>query len=210
MGRELTPGKSIDPTILSDLTPDFLWFIYVPDDPDGLCFWMYVRYVHNNAHVKFIRIRSADPTCFDMDKDCTEIHGWHQIGNQVGYINDYDGNGNRLFVRITFIEHAEGGDQNKVHTVPTLQFSLDGINWTLSDLRMAGADADNEDEWTRRNVYFLGFSTINGTGEIAKNADGTGYEFFWVSCTCDSPVAPNIFYSSEGVGKAEFTITVKN
>ena len=182
--------------------------IYVPDDPDGLCFWMYVRYVHNNAHAKFIRVRSADPTCFDMEKDCTDVTGWHQIGNQVGYINNYDKNGNRLFLRITFIEHAENGDQNKVHTVPTLQFSLDGINWTLSDLRMAGADAENEDEWTRRNVYFLGFSTINGTGEIAKTADGTGYEFFWVSCTCDSPVAPNIFYSSEGVGKAVFSITV--
>ena len=182
--------------------------IYVPDDPDGLCFWMYVRYVHNNANVKIIRIRSADPTCFDMDKDCTEISGWHQIGNQVGYINDYDGNGNRLFLRITFAEYDEKGDGKKVHTVPTLQFSLDGIDWALTELRMAGCDPDNDDEWDRRNVYFLGFSTINGTGEIAKAESGQGYEFIYVSCTCDSPIAPNIFYSSEGVGKATFSITV--
>ncbi|MBQ7378316.1 MAG: VCBS repeat-containing protein [Clostridia bacterium] len=183
--------------------------IYVPDDPDGLCFWMYVRYVHNNFHVKHIRVRSADPLCFDMDKDCTEVSGFHQIGNQVGYINDYDGNGNRLFVRITFTEYDEKGDGKKVHTVPTLQFSPDGINWTLSGLYMAGADPDNEDEWTRRNVYFLGFSTINGTGEIPKAENGEGYEFIWVSCTCDSPVAPNIFYSSEGMGKATFNISIQ-
>lgn len=182
--------------------------IYVPDDPDGLCYWMYVRYVHNNAHVKFVRVRSADPTCFDLDKDCTEISGWHQIGNQVGYINDYDGQGNRLFVRITFAEYAEGGNQDRVHTVPTLQFSQDGIHWYLSGLYMAGADPDNKDEWARRNVYFLGFSTLNGTGELARAADGNGYEFIWVSCTCDAPVAPNIFYSSEGMGKATFTLEI--
>lgn len=183
--------------------------IYVPDDPDGLCYWMYVRYVHNNVHAKHIRIRSADPTCFDMDKDCTDVGGFLQIGNQIGYINNYDGNGNRLFLRITFAEYDAKGDGKKVHTVPTLQFSLDGLDWATSDLRMAGADPDNEDEWKRRNVYFLGFSTINGTGEIAKAESGQGYEFYYVSCTCDSPVAPNIFYSSEGVGLAVFDISVK-
>ena len=67
---------------------------------------------------------------------------------------------------------------------------------------------ENPDEWVRRNVYFLGFSTINGTGEIPKSADGQGYEFVWVSCTCDSPVAPGIFQSSEGVGKAVFYLSV--
>ena len=181
--------------------------IYVPDDPDGKCFWMYVRYVHNNVHAKHVRIRSADPLCFNMDEDCTDVSGFNQIGNQIGYISDYDGLGNRLFVRITFIEHSEGGDHTKRHTVPTLQFSVNGIHWTTSDLRLAGADPDNADEWKRRNVYFIGFSTINGTGEIPKTADGTGYEFVWVACTCDTPVAPGIFQSSEGVGKAVFTVT---
>ena len=182
--------------------------IYVPDDPDGKCFWMYVRYVHNNYQTKHIRIRSADPLCFNMDEDCTDVSGFMYHGNQIGYISDYDGEGNRLFLRITFIEHSEGGDHNKRHTVPTLQFSLDGLSWVDCNLRMAGADPENPDEWERRNVYFLGFSTINGTGEIPKSADGEGYEFFWVGCTSQTPVAPGIFESSEGVGKAVFTITV--
>ena len=79
----------------------------MPDDPDGLCYWMYVRYVHNNVHAKHIRIRSADPTCFDMDKDCTDVGGFLQIGNQIGYISNYDGNGNRLYLRITFCDYED-------------------------------------------------------------------------------------------------------
>lgn len=82
--------------------------IYVPDDPDGLCFWMYVRYVRNNVNTAYIRVRSADPTCFDAGKDLTVVNGFSQIGNQIGYINDYDGKGNRLFVRISFAEYSEG------------------------------------------------------------------------------------------------------
>lgn len=183
--------------------------IYVPDDPDGLCFWMYVRYVRNNVNTAYIRVRSADPTCFDAGKDLTVVNGFSQIGNQIGYINDYDGKGNRLFVRISFAEYSEGGSAKKTHTVPTLQFSHDGINWVNSDLRMAGTDMTELHERKRPNIYFLGFSTINGTGEIAKAADGKGYEFFYVGCTSTAPVSPAIFESSEGVGKAVFTIVTE-
>lgn len=183
--------------------------IYVPDDPDGLCFWMYVRYVRNNAGATFIRVRSADPTCFDMNADMKVVNGFSQIGNQIGYISDYDGKGNRLFLRITFADYSENGSAKKTHTVPTLQFSHDGINWVNSDIRMAGTDMNEINERKRPNIYFLGFSTVNGTGEIAKTPDGKGYEFFYIGCTSTAPVAPAIFESSEGVGKAVFTITVE-
>ncbi len=181
--------------------------IYVPDDPDGKCFWMYVRYVHNNTDVKRVRIRSADPTCFDMDEDYTECTGLNHIGNQVGYISDYDGEGNRLFVRMTM--ETYNGDGKGARWVPSLQFSADGINWILSDLRMAGADLDIPTEAERLNIFFLGFSTVNGTGEIAKTADGKAYEFYFVGGTGTASVAPDIFYSSEGGGYVRFQFLEK-
>lgn len=177
--------------------------IYVPDDPDGKCFWMYVRYVHNNAHMKTIRIRSADPLCFNMDEGYDVTTGFDQ-GNQLGYVNNYDGKGNRLFVNITSVPHYE---YDLVHNVAALQFSRDGIHWVLSDIRMAGTDMTNPDEAQRNNMYFLGMSTVNGTGEIFVNEDGK-CEIYYIGCTSSSAVAPGIFASSEGVGKAVFTITL--
>ncbi len=181
--------------------------IYVPDDPDGKCFWMYVRYVHNNREVKRVRIRSADPLCFNMDEDYTECEGLNHIGNQIGYISNYDGKGNRLFLRITMQDY--NGDGKGQRWVPSLQFSADGVHWILSELCMAGANLDIPTEAERPNIYFLGFSTVNGTGELAKNADGTGYEFFFVGGTGSSSVAPGIFYGSEGGGYVTLTIQVK-
>jgi hypothetical protein len=179
--------------------------VYVPDDPDGKCFWMYVRYVHNNVDVTYIRIRTADPLCFDMDAGYDVVLGFDQ-GNQMGYINNYDGKGNRLFINISPALHTE---YDELHYVPTLQFSTDGVRWVSSSIRLAGTDLSNRDEAKRNNLYFLGMSTINGTGEIAVNEKGE-YEFFYVGCTANSPVAPGIFESSEGVGKAVFTVTLTN
>ncbi len=183
--------------------------IYVPDDPDGKCFWMYVRYVHNNIETKRIRIRSADPLCFNMDEDYTECSGLNHVGNQIGYISNYDGQGNRLFVRITMDTYAEGGDPTKAHWVPSLQFSADGVNWILANLHMAGTNLDINSEAKRNNIFFLGFSTINGTGELARTEDGEAYEFYFVGGTGESSVAPGIFYSSEGGGYVRFTVDVK-
>ncbi len=202
--------KTDSPAIISsDLYSCFTHeeVMYVPDDPDGLPFWMYVRYVHNNVETKRIRIRSADPTCFDMDKDYTECEGLNHIGNQLGYISDYDGKGNRLFVRMTMQDY--NGDGKGQRWVPSLQFSADGVHWILADLCMAGANLDIPTEAERPNIFFLGFSTINGTGEIAKTADGR-YEFFFIGGTGSSSVAPGIFYSSEGLGKVLLTVDVKD
>lgn len=188
--------------------------IYVPDDPDGLCWWMYIRYVHKNnkselgGYTKFIRVRSDDPLCFDMSNhNYDEVTGFQGIGNQIGYVSNYDGNGNRLFLRIISREYYLE-DNKKRHDVPGIQYSFDGLTWYYNkNLAFAGADMTDPYEAERPNVYFLGFSTINGTGELERNENGD-IEFVYVSCTSTSAVAPEIFYSSEGVGKATLSITV--
>ncbi len=195
--------------ITSDI---YSWFhhqevIYVPDDPDGKCFWMYVNYVHNNREHKRVRIRSADPLCFNMDEDYTECTGFSHTGNQIGYISNYDGQGNRLFLRICPADYQVEG--KRPQWVATLQFSSDGIHWTSSDLRFAGVDQSIRGETARRNIFFIGFSTINGTGELAKTEDGTGYEFFFIGATGTLVTAPEIFQSDEGLGRVVLTIDVK-
>lgn len=66
-----------------------------------------------------------------------------------------------------------------------------------------------EDERNRPNMYFLGMSTVNGTGEIYVNENGE-CELFYIGCTSTSSVAPGIFSSSEGVGKMTFTLTLES
>ncbi len=191
--------------------------IYVPDDPDGKCWWMYVSYRHKNgetnkfpdAFIRYIRIRSADPTCFNMNEGYDFVEGFGSHGNQIGYISDYDGNGNRLYVAL-----ATGNNYMKDYTgkfvqqtVPTMIISLDGVNWVATNINLAGVNLTCEEETTRPNMYFLGMSTIYGTGEIYKNEKGE-YEFIYGGCTSTSPLAPEIFYSEVGMGVATFTLDI--
>ena len=124
--------KTDSPVILPESGKDFTQFkevygyeigfnhhemIYVSDDPDGKCFHLYTGHYKNDSWAGYVRIRSSDPTCFYWsDRESTS--GFAQIGNQIGYISDYDGQGNRLFLRITFkgIE-----DELGARSVPTLQ-----------------------------------------------------------------------------------------
>ena len=183
------------PVIIND--PEYIGYdheeaIYVDDDPDGKCFWLYVRRTVNNANSEFIRIRSADPTCFDY-KDAEAVSGFSQLGNQVGYLKLDDGS--KLYIRITF----SGKD-------PTLQLSEDGLKWSMSGITLSGVDKDADTD--RKNCYFCGFSTINGTGEIEKNEDGT-FTFIYGTCCSKSPVAPDIFYANIGRGTCSLKITVQ-
>ena len=205
--------KTDIPAIVTD--DIYSWFhhqevLYVPDDPDGKCWWMYVVSVHKNGKTelggttKVIRLRSSDPTCFDMSDGYDEVSGWHSTGNQLGYISNYDGNGNRLFVRLTTRDVIDNGYD---HQVPALYVSFDGLNWVDIGISLAGADMSNEDERSRHSLYFLGMSTVNGTGELYRNENGE-YEFIYVGCTSTSAVAPAIFHSSEGMGTATFTLDI--
>lgn len=192
--------------------------IYVPDDPDG-CFWMYVWFSHNNVRRGCILLKSDDPTSFHLDtnygepgytsatiqlKNAQYVSNFNNLGNQTGYINDVSGG--RLFVRISF---KDVYDEGNAHKMPSLQFSRDGIKWTelVDGLTLASTDVTDPNNAQRKDVYFLGMSTLNGTGEIRPNADGS-YTIVYVGCTSNSAAAPAIFYSSEGCGSVTFTLDV--
>ncbi|MBO4423425.1 MAG: VCBS repeat-containing protein [Clostridia bacterium] len=175
--------------------------IYVADDPDGKPFWMYTGHFVNGVFHGYIRIRSSDPTRFDY-KDKENTDGFSEIGNQIGYLTDKDGN--RTFIRITFKTDSSGDAK---HTVPTLQFSRDGLRFHGSgDLMFAAVDQDDPRNELNKNVYFLGLATENGTGEIRQNDDGT-YTVMYFATTCASSVAPEIFWSEGGVGVATLTLS---
>lgn len=163
--------------------------IHVPWDPDGLPFWLYVAAGVRGRFTGYWRLRSADPTTYDWQE--RQQASLAQLGNQIGYA--LEAPGGPLFVRITFTE-AGGGK-----TVPTLQFSRDGLSWFYGDdgpALMAGSD----DEGRNRNCYFLALSTLDGTGEL-KRQDGQTYRALYAATTCSSPVAPDIFYSEIGLGE---------
>ncbi len=172
--------------------------VYFPDDPDGKCFWMYVRMVIRNTEVRSIRIRTADPLSFDC-AEAEAVNGLWQLGNQIGWLR-LD-NGEALFCRTTFIDYRNSA-------VPAVQFSADGLGWRGPIMRLAGVDPDDPAAGTGKNCYFPGFSTINGTGEIERLPDGR-YRFVYGACTSNTPVAPAIFYSSVGCGECVFEIKEK-
>ena len=190
--------KTDSPVIINE--PEYTSFdheeiLYIEDDPDGLPFWLYVRRVIRNNLVKFVRLRSADPLCFDFNT-AEEVFGLVNIGNQMGWCRLDDGS--RVFLRITFSVVG-------ANSTPALQFSYDGINWTGANITMAGPDHTDPAAVNNTNCYFFGFSTINGTGEIERLPDGR-FKFIYGCCTSKTPVAPDIFYSSVGRGECTFTL----
>ncbi len=208
--------KTDSPIILPEPGKDFTQFkevygfeigfnhhelIYVPDDPDGKCFHLYAGHFNNNNWAGYFRIRSADPTCFYWsERERTE--GFSQIGNQIGYISNYDGHGNRLFLRITFHDYT---DENGSRSVPTLQYSTDGLNFRGTGINLAAVDVTDPVTENNHNVYFLGFCTINGTGEIEKNEDGS-YKLVYLATTANAPGGMPIFWAEAGVGVLNFTL----
>lgn len=176
--------------------------IYVPDDPDGKCFWLYTGHFIDDTWRGYVLIRSSDPTEFCWDER-ESINGMSQIGNQIGYISDFDGCGNRLFVRITFSDYT---DDAGTRSLPALQFSYDGRNWSKACVYLAGTDTSEPTAVNNTNSYFLGFATIDGTGEIEKNDDGS-YKLIYFATTANSSGAPDIFEAEAGVGVMNFTIT---
>ena len=175
--------------------------IYVPDDPDGKCFHLYAGHHINGAWSGYVRIRSADPTTFYWsDRETTG--GIAQIGNQIGYISNYDGNGNRLYLRITFCDYE---DEDGWRTVPTLQYSTDGLGFYGTGIRLASVDVTDPSSEMNHNVYFLGFCTVNGTGEIQKNEDGS-FKLVYLATTAASSGGMPIFWAEAGVGVLNFTL----
>ncbi|GEM_PF-6661096 len=171
--------------------------IYVPDDPDGKPWWLYTFHFIDGKPAGHVRMRSNDPTTFDWAAR-EPVSGMAQIGNQTGYADEAPGG--RVFVRITFT-----GDGDR--TVPVLQLSRDGLNWetarTADGPVKLAASTDDKDN---RNVYFLGMSTIDGTGRLEYLGDGRFHALYGAT-TSNGPGQPHIWKSEIGIG--EFTISFK-
>ncbi|MEM6797878.1 MAG: hypothetical protein AAF589_00045 [Planctomycetota bacterium] len=161
--------------------------IYAPWDEDGRPYWMYVRHNTNGNFQGYVRIRSADPTAFEWGlRESTS--GMAQLGNQVGYFTDYTNQ--RMFVRITFREDDSGRE------VPTLQVSRDGLSWSGTGLELSGS----EDNLVNMNTYFLGMSTLDGTGQFEEIAQQT-YRILYAATTSNGPGNPAIFDAEIGLGE---------
>lgn len=170
--------------------------VYVPDDPDGKKWWMYVYYYVNGAAQSHVRIRSADPTTFDWLERET-VTGMGQLGNQIGYANEAPGG--RVFVRISFVKNPI---TNQTH--PTIELSRDGLLWVRDASRQYPLLATSDGPATNSNVYFLGLSTIDGTGQLEYLGNDT-FRALYVAATSEAPTPPKIFKAEIGLGELQFT-----
>ena len=172
--------------------------VYVPWDKDKKPFWLYIGADRNGQWTGYFRVRSSDPTTFDW-KQREPVVGIGEIGNQIGYAKQAPGG--PLFVRITFVDDGTG------RTVPTLQFSRDGLSWFMGDDGPVKLDG-SKDNVNNKNCYFLGISTIDGTGEMEYLGDNT-YRAIYGATTANSPGGMVIFYSEIGVGEVVFKVVPK-
>jgi hypothetical protein len=165
--------------------------VYVPDDKDGKPWWLYTFHFIDGKAAGHIRIRSSDPSTFDWNAR-EPVSGMSQIGNQIGYADEAPSG--RMFFRITFTGNKEG------RTVPTLQLSRDGLNWFGGDKPMLASTMNNKNN---KNVYFLGLSTIDGTGKIERLKDGRFHALYGAT-TCNGPGQPDIWFAEIGIGEVYF------
>ena len=103
-----------------------------------------------------------------------------------------------MFVRMTFTPDETGRE------VPTLQFSRDGKAWSWGDEGPVKLDA-SKDNLNNKNCYFMGMSTLDGTGEL-EYLGGNTYRAIYAATTSNTPFSPEIFYSEIGVGEIIFEI----
>ena len=164
--------------------------IHVPWDEDAKPFWMYVGANVDGRWTGYHRIRSSDPTTFDWQQRESGV-SLAQLGNQIGYARQAPGG--PLFVRITFTDGGTG------RMVPSLQFSRDGVAWFWGDGGPVKLDG-SRDEASNRNCYFLGLSTLDGTGELEYLGDST-YRAIYGASTSNGPGHAHIWHSEIGVGE---------
>ena len=171
--------------------------IYVPDDKDGKPWWLYTFHFVEGRPAGHVRMRSSDPATYDWNAR-EPVSGMSQIGNQIGYADEAPGG--RMFFRITFT------DNGRKRTVPTLQLSRDGLNWVtgLADGLGRPLLAGSLDEKDNRNSYFLGMSTIDGTGRMECLGKGK-FRAFYGATTSNGPGQPHIWKSEIGVGEVNIT-----
>jgi len=171
---------------------------YVPWDKDKRPFWLYVAVNENGQFKGYCSIRSADPKTFDWKLRETGA-GFSQLGNQLAYAKQAPGG--PLFVRITFTGDETG------RQVPSLQFSRNGMEWFSGDDGPIKLDG-SKDNANNKNCYFLGISTIDGTGELEYLGNNT-FRAIYGATTSNSPGGADIWTSEIGVGELIFTVKAK-
>lgn len=186
--------------------------LYVADDPDHLPWWLYVFYFLNGQAQGYVRLRSDDPTTFDWNQR-EPTQGLSQIGNGSAYCDTPSG---RVYLRITFV------GSSTLRTYAALQLSRDGLQWAfgtptafasgdsnIPPLALPGVTggitlASSRNTANNRNVYFLGISSLDGTGQLVQTGKNT-YQAYYAATTADEPTAPEIFSSQIGIG----TVTIQ-
>ncbi|MBB5437632.1 hypothetical protein HDC92_001304 [Pedobacter sp. AK017] len=156
---------------------------------------MYVFWQNNGVNQGHVRIRSADPGTFDWPtrEACS---GMAQLGNQIGYTDVPKSGGGtaRLYFRITMA--SDNG-----HLVPSFQFSSDGLIWGFGSatLKLVGHPTLNN--------YFLGFSTVDGTGQLPPEGAANNYNMLYVSSAAVGSGNADIWNSDIWMGKTQMQLT---
>lgn len=166
--------------------------MYVPWDPDGKVYWLYVCVAINGQNQGYFRIRSSDYTTFDYTK--RESSNMGDLGDKMGYLKEAPGG--PIFIRIPSIQSGS-------RKVPAFQFSRNGLTWYDHHLDLEGSDDNN----LNQNCYFCGISTLSGTGQL-EYCGNNQWKGLYAATTCNSSVRPDIFNSEIGYGT--FTITLNN
>lgn len=195
--RKTDRGVVINLTNPANTNLDHQEAIYVPDDRDGKPWWLYTFHFVDGKPAGHVRIRSKDPSTFDWNLR-EPVSGMSQIGNQIGYADEAPGG--RMFFRITFTGNGEG------RTVPTFQLSRDGLSWVTASSGGQGRPqlASSTDNKNNKNVYFLGMSTINGTGRMEYLGKGR-FRCLYGATTSNGPGQPEIWHSEIGIGEVSIT-----
>jgi hypothetical protein len=165
--------------------------IYVTGDPQP--YWIYVGINVNNVFEGYFRIKSADPTTFDFG--ARQPAGLAQLGNQLGYLDECPGG--RLFYNITFVDNGAG------RTVPSIQISRDGLNFSWGDNGPVLMDGSH-DNYANKNCYFLGLGTLPGGATYYLGAGH--WKVVYSATTANSPVTPEMWSSEIGRGDLDIYI----
>ncbi|WP_167859299.1 FG-GAP-like repeat-containing protein [Paenibacillus cymbidii] len=182
--------------------------VYVPDDPDGKVWWLYVATILNGAESgPHVRLRSNNPYTFDWnDREATT--GMVDLGNQIGYADEAPGG--RVFFRISFSRVP--GPTKPYDTYPSMQVSRDGLNWSMPGFVEGGFSAHpilagSDGPTSNKNTYFLGMSTIDGTGRLEyDSATGTYHAFYAAATSYGTQPTTGIVKAEIGLGELSFTI----
>jgi len=167
-------------------------FLYVPWDPDGKVYWLYFALNVNGAYTGIYRIRSTSYLAYDY-ATMEQTAGFSDIGNQLGYLQEAPGG--PLFTRITEANDGTG------RLVPAMQYSTNGLWWSGIINYLAGST----DNASNKNCYFMGLSTIYGTGKWRYDGNNRWSAIYGAS-TMNSPGAPDV-WSSE-IGEGQVTISL--